>query len=61
MLANASGRGVCRAHRDKIIVGHGAEIIGAVPSAKIAFGREGTRVTQFTVADPEVMLTARRD
>ncbi len=32
-----------------------------VPSAKIAFAREGGRITQFTVADPSVMLTARRD
>ena len=31
-----------------------------VPSAKIAFAREGTRITQLTVADPNVMLTARR-
>jgi hypothetical protein len=31
-----------------------------VPSVKIAFAREGTRITQFTVADPNVMLTARR-
>jgi hypothetical protein len=32
-----------------------------VPSAKIAFAREGEKVTQLTVADPDVMLTARRD
>jgi hypothetical protein len=32
-----------------------------VPSAKIAFARDGARVTQLTVADPNVMLTARRD
>ncbi len=31
-----------------------------VPSAKVAFAREGTKVTQLTVADPDVMLTARR-
>ncbi len=31
-----------------------------VPSVKIAFAKEGGRVTQFTVADPNVMLTARR-
>ncbi len=31
-----------------------------VPSVKIAFAREGGRVTQLTVADPEVMLTAKR-
>jgi hypothetical protein len=32
-----------------------------VPSVKIAFAREGAKVTQFTVADPDVMLTARRE
>ncbi len=32
-----------------------------VPSAKIAFAREGAKVTQLTVADPDVMLTARRE
>jgi hypothetical protein len=32
-----------------------------VPSTRIAFARVGARVTQLTVADPDVMLTARRD
>ena len=32
-----------------------------VPNAKIAFARAGSRITQLTVADPEVMLTARRE
>ncbi len=31
-----------------------------VPTAKIAFAREGGKVTQLTLADPNVMLTARR-
>jgi hypothetical protein len=31
-----------------------------VPAAKIAFAREGRKVTQFTIADPHVMVTARR-
>lgn len=31
-----------------------------VPTVKIAFAREGATVTQLTVADPIVMLTARR-
>jgi hypothetical protein len=31
-----------------------------VPSTKIAFAREGAKITQLTVADPNVMLTARR-
>jgi hypothetical protein len=32
-----------------------------VPSAKIAFAKEAAKITQLTVADPNVMLTARRD
>ena len=32
-----------------------------VPSVKIAFARQGERVTQLTVADLNVMLTARRE
>lgn len=31
-----------------------------VPTAKIAFVREGGKVTQLTLADPNVMLTAKR-
>src|SRR5687768_16493732 len=31
-----------------------------VPSVKIAFGREGGKVTQLTIADPRVMVTAKR-
>jgi len=31
-----------------------------VPTAKIAFAKEGGKVTQLTLADPSVMLTARR-
>jgi hypothetical protein len=31
-----------------------------VPSVKIAFMREGGKVTQLTIADPEVMVTAKR-
>jgi hypothetical protein len=32
-----------------------------VPSVKIAFARNGSRAVQLTIADPEVVLTARRD
>ena len=32
-----------------------------VPSTKIAFAREGAKITQLTVADPNVILTARRN
>jgi hypothetical protein len=31
-----------------------------VPTAKIAFAKENGKVTQLTLADPEVMVTARR-
>ena len=31
-----------------------------VPTVKIAFAREGGKVTQLTLADPNVMVTARR-
>jgi len=31
-----------------------------VPSAKIAFAREGGKITQLTLADPNVMVTAKR-
>jgi hypothetical protein len=31
-----------------------------VPTAKIAFAREGGKVTQLTLADPNVMVTAKR-
>lgn len=31
-----------------------------VPTAKIAFSREGDRITQLTLADPNVMVTALR-
>lgn len=31
-----------------------------VPTVKIAFARDGGRVTQLTIADPDVLVTARR-
>ncbi len=31
-----------------------------VPSVKIAFAREGRRVTRLTIADPDVFLIAER-
>jgi hypothetical protein len=31
-----------------------------VPTAKIAFAREGGKITQLTLADPNVMLTAKK-
>jgi hypothetical protein len=32
-----------------------------VPTTKIAFAKTGTKVTQLTIADPDVIVTARRD
>jgi hypothetical protein len=32
-----------------------------VPRGKIAFAKEGAKITPLTVADPNVMLTARRE
>ena len=43
---------------------HAGELVffpTGVPSAKIAFARTGAKVTQLTVADPNVMVTARRE
>jgi hypothetical protein len=31
-----------------------------VPTAKVAFARESGRITQLTLADPDLMLTAKR-
>ena len=31
-----------------------------VPTVKIAFAKEGGKVTQLTLADPNVMVTAKR-
>ena len=45
------------------ILGHLGNLVffpTGVPTAKIAFAKEGGRVTQLTLADPNVMLTARR-
>lgn len=42
---------------------HTGELVffpSGVPSVKIAFARTGGAVTQLTVADPDVMLTAKR-
>lgn len=44
-------------------LGHLGDLVffpAGVPTAKIAFARDGGRVTQLTVADPTVMVTARR-
>jgi hypothetical protein len=32
-----------------------------VPSVKIAFAKDAAKITQLTVADPNVMVTARRE
>ena len=42
-------------------VGNLVFFLTGVPSAKVAFAKEGTKITQLTVADPNVILTARRE
>lgn len=42
---------------------HAGELVffpAGVPGTKIAFAKVGARVTQLTVADPDIVLTARR-
>jgi hypothetical protein len=48
------------ARRGLIHTGDLAFFPAGVPTAKIAFAREGGRVTRLTVADPQVMVTASR-
>ncbi len=43
---------------------HTGELVffpSGVPSVRIAFARAGARVSQLTIADPEVFLTAKRE
>lgn len=46
--------------RGLIHTGHLVFFPVGVPSVKITFARDGGKVTQLTVADPDVMLTGRR-
>src|SRR5262245_12395613 len=48
------------ARRSLIHTGNLVFFPSGVPSAKIAFARENGKVTQMTLADPNVMLTAKR-
>ncbi len=48
------------ARRFLMHTGHLVFFPSGVPTAKIAFAREGGKVTQLTVADPNVMVTAKR-
>jgi hypothetical protein len=55
--------GILRPGGTRRILFHAGELVffPSVPSVKIAFARQGARVTQLTVADPEVLVTARRE
>lgn len=57
LLGVAAGDGV---RRNLFHTGELVFFPSGVPSVKIAFAREGGRITRVTVADPEVFLTARR-
>ena len=55
--------GILRPGGTRRILFHTGELVffpSGVPSVKIAFARQGAHVTQLTVADPDVLVTARR-
>lgn len=55
--------GIQHADGNRILLFHTGGLVfypSGVPSVRIAFSREGTTVTRLTVADPDVILTARR-
>ena len=55
--------GIQRADGNRSLLFHSGGLVfypSGVPSVRIAFTREGTAVTRMTVADPDVILTARR-
>ncbi len=55
--------GIERPQADRDILNHVGDLVffpSGVPSVKIAFAREGGKVTRLTIADPQVVLTATR-
>ena len=55
--------GIERPQTDRRMLIHAGDLVfftPGVPSVKIAFAREGGTVTRFTIADPQVVLTATR-
>jgi len=55
--------GILRPGTTRRILVHTGSLVffpSGVPSVKIAFAREGGKVSQLTIADPDVYLTARR-
>jgi hypothetical protein len=50
----------CPARRLLMHTGNLVFFPSGVPTAKIAFAREGGKITQLTLADPNVMVTAKR-
>ncbi len=55
--------GINRPEADRRGLGHLGDLVffpAGVPTVKIAFAREGGKVTRLTVADPQVLVTATR-
>jgi hypothetical protein len=55
--------GINRPHAFRRGLGHLGDLVffpAGVPTVKIAFAREGGKVTRLTVADPQVLVTATR-
>lgn len=55
--------GIQHADGNRILLFHTGGLVfypSGVPSVRIAFSREGTAVTRLTVADPDVIVAARR-
>ena len=55
--------GIERPQSDRNILNHAGELVffpSGVPTVRIAFARDGAKVTRFTIADPQVVLTATR-
>ncbi len=55
--------GIERPQSDRNILNHAGDLVffpSGVPTVRIAFARDGAKVTRFTIADPQVVLTALR-
>jgi hypothetical protein len=56
--------GIQRAGRNRVLIHHLGDLVffpSGVPTVKIAFARSGASVSQLTVADPDVFVTAKRE
>lgn len=55
--------GIERPQSDRNILNHAGDLVffpSGVPTVKIAFARDGAKVTRVTFADPQIVLTATR-